>query len=353
MEKIQAAIEKARALRERNQEGVEGLDPAASDADQRDVPVDAPRRDAHLQAMEKARESLAATEKLARERAAAVARDSAPRARQTPPVTGPAEPQSQPNSAPSIVTQPTGPRAPRFHLSDARSVWQDLTAFKPDPARMRRNRIVSYERSDPAHVAYDMMRTRLLQHTRTNGWTTVAITSPGANCGKTTTCLNLAFALAYQQDTRTVVMDVDLRRPQMGKLLGLKEVHSMAAVLEGTGEIDANFVRYGENLAIGTNERPSRHPAELLQNSAAGAALQHLDETLGPDVILFDMPPMMSNDDVMAFVPHVDCVLLVAAAENTSIDDVDRCERELAAQTNVLGVVLNKCRYATDKYGYY
>ena len=57
------------------------------------------------------------------------------------------------------------------------------------------------------------------------------------------------------------------------------------------------------------------------------------------------MPPMLMSDDAMAFLPHVDCVLLVAAAEKSRLDEVDKCEQELAEQTNVLGVVLNKCRY--------
>jgi hypothetical protein len=50
----------------------------------------------------------------------------------------------------------------------------------------------------------------------------------------------------------------------------------------------------------------------------------------------------------------VDCALLVAAAGSTTIAQVDACERDIAAHTNVLGVTLNKCRYL-DKdqaYGY-
>jgi Mrp family chromosome partitioning ATPase len=64
------------------------------------------------------------------------------------------------------------------------------------------------------------------------------------------------------------------------------------------------------------------------------------------------MPPMLGSDDMQAFAGKVDCVLLVAAAESTTIDEIDRCERDLASQTNVLGVVLNKCRYTHAEYGY-
>ena len=61
---------------------------------------------------------------------------------------------------------------------------------------------------------------------------------------------------------------------------------------------------------------------------------------------------MLSSDDVMAFVPNVDCAILVVAAESTTLREADICERDLAEKTNVLGVVLNKCRYTPDKYGY-
>jgi len=43
---------------------------------------------------------------------------------------------------------------------------------------------------------------------------------------------------------------------------------------------------------------------------------------------------------------------LVVAAEYSTATEVDLCEQELAANTNVVGVVLNKCRYTVDKYGY-
>ena len=74
---------------------------------------------------------------------------------------------------------------------------------------------------------------------------------------------------------------------------------------------------------------------------------------LNPDTVIYDLPPMLTCDDVMAFLPNVDCVLLIAGAEISTVDEIDRCEHDLAQQTNVLGVVLNKCRYVGEEYGYY
>jgi Mrp family chromosome partitioning ATPase len=127
----------------------------------------------------------------------------------------------------------------------------------------------------------------------------------------------------------------------------------MASVLQGTRALSENFVRVGENLAIGTSARGIRSASEILQHAATGRVLAELKAAFQPDVLIYDLPPMLVNDDVMAFLPHVDCVLLVAAAERSRLDEIDKCEQDLADQTNVLGVVLNKCRFPGEDYGYY
>ncbi|HVL20150.1 MAG TPA: CpsD/CapB family tyrosine-protein kinase [Amaricoccus sp.] len=231
--------------------------------------------------------------------------------------------------------------------------WAELDRFEPDPQLLARNRVVTFADADPAHATYDMMRTKLLRALRQNGWTSVAITSPTNGCGKTTTSLNLAFSLSHQPDVKTVLVDLDLRRPAVAKEIGLAKPQSMASVLQGTRPVAENFVRYGETLAIGTNAMPVYGSSELLLNAATAGGVAALKAAFQPDVILYDMPPMLMSDDVMAFLPHVDCVLLIAAAEKSRLDEVDKCEQELAEQTNVLGVVLNKCRYTGADYGYY
>ncbi len=232
-------------------------------------------------------------------------------------------------------------------------VWADLVPFVPDPRLMERNRIVVLGESGAARATFDMMRTKILRAMRQNGWTSLGITSPTNGCGKTTTSLNLAFSLANQSDVRTVLVDLDLRRPVMARDLGLTQPQSMASVLQGTRPVAENFVRYGENLAIGTNAQAIRNSAELLMNAATAQGVAAIKAAFLPHVLIYDMPPMLMSDDAMAFLPHLDCVLLVAAAEKSRLDEVDKCERDLAEHTNVLGITLNMCRYTGEEYGYY
>jgi protein-tyrosine kinase len=244
-------------------------------------------------------------------------------------------------------------RGPWPAARPAGPVWPELEPFAPDAGVMRANRIVTFERRDPVHTTFDMMRTKTVRTMREKGWTSLGITSPTAGCGKTTVGLNLAFSLAHQPDIHTVLMDLDLRRPAVARHLGLAKPQSMASVLQGTRELPENFVRVGDNLAIGTSARGIRSASEILQHAATGRVLAELKAAFQPDLLIYDLPPMLVNDDVMAFLPHVDCVLLVAAAERSRLDEIDKCEQDLSDQTNVLGVVLNKCRFPGEDYGYY
>jgi Mrp family chromosome partitioning ATPase len=254
-----------------------------------------------------------------------------------------------PGRAPAAAPRPAARAAP----AGLGPAWAELPAFAPDPARMERGRVVTFADADPAHVVFDMMRTKILRALKAGGWTSVGITSPTVGCGKTTVALNLAFSLAHQPDLRTVLVDLDLRRPAVARELGLPGQRSVAALLQGGATVAETFVRYGENLAIGASGEPMRHSGDLLMSAAAAQAVAGLKAAFAPDVILYDLPPMLVSDDAMAFLPHLDAVLLVAGAEKSRIDEVDKCEHDLAENANLLGVVLNMCRYMEEEYGYY
>ena len=242
--------------------------------------------------------------------------------------------------------------APAASAADAKAAaWSALGAGQIDPARMRKTRIVAMTGGADA-VPFDMLRTKVLQQMRANGWKRLAFTSPTPACGKSTIALNLAFSLARQAELRTILCELDLRRPMLKAILGLAAAKSFSSVLEGRADFADVAVRYGDGLAVAVNDGPVRQAAELLQSSSVPAALARVEALYAPDLMLFDMPPMLVSDDVMGFMGQVDAVLLVAAAETTTTKEIDACERELAGQTNVMGVVLNKCHFMGREYGY-
>jgi Mrp family chromosome partitioning ATPase len=256
-------------------------------------------------------------------------------------------------AAPAAPVRGVGPRPARAPAVDAGPAWAALPAFAPDPARLERARVVTFDDVDPAHVAFDMMRTKLVRAMKANGWVAIGITSPTAGCGKTTVALNLAFSLAHQPDLRVALVDLDLRRPSVARALGLGSERSTAALLRGEASPAESFVRCGEALAVAASTEPAPNSGDLLGSAAAAAAAAAIRATFAPDVILYDLPPMLQSDDAMAFLPQLDCALLVAGAERSRIDEVDKCEQDLSQHTNLLGITLNKCRYVSEDYGLY
>jgi len=231
------------------------------------------------------------------------------------------------------------------------TAWQSLPEATLSPNRALRYRITALMGNKDA-TPYDMLRSRTIRMMKEKGWSRLAITSPGAACGKTTVAVNLALSLSRQKDLKVMLIDLDLRRPALHKVIGHAPSHSVHEVLEGTVPFEQAAVRIGENLILAMNAVPARHPAELLQSAGAREVLDTIERRWQPDIMLFDMSPMLASDDNVGFLGNVDCALLIAAAESTTLSNIDICEKELAQLTNVLGVVLNKCRYADDSVGY-
>ncbi|KFE34399.1 CpsD/CapB family tyrosine-protein kinase [Thioclava atlantica] len=233
--------------------------------------------------------------------------------------------------------------------------WNALKPFEPNPVQLRTSRVVAREGGAEA-APFDLMRTKILQQMRTNGWTRLAITSPTAGCGKSTIALNLAFSFARQHELYSLLIEADLRRPTLARLLQIEQSEppgpQMSDVFTGAAEFADHARRIGDNFALGVNSRPAGRPSELLNASTTPQALKRIEAIYAPDLVIFDTAPVLVSDDTLALAEHVDCVLIIAAAEESTIKQIDLCERELAERTNVMGVVVNKFRFAAPEYGY-
>jgi len=229
--------------------------------------------------------------------------------------------------------------------------WLALPAILVPVGKARRSRI-SVLFGGKESTPYDLLRSRMVRTMKEKDWSRVAVTSPGAGCGKTTVSLNLALSMARQKDLRIMLVDLDLRRPTLHKAIGHQPKHSFHEVLDGSVAFADQAVRIGDNLIVATNNSAARHPSELLQGAATRERLDEIEKLWKPDVMIFDTSPMLASDDNVGFLGNVDCALLIAAAESTTLANIDLCEKDLAQLTNVIGVVLNKCRYADDTIGY-
>ncbi len=243
------------------------------------------------------------------------------------------------------------PSRARSTAPDDSDVWAALQPITPDARHMTRNRIVSHK-ADTASSAFDVLRTKVLQQMQQNGWKRLMVTSPMPNCGKTTLAANLAYGIARQGAKSAVLMELDLRKPNLANVLGEKPKHDIRDVLTGHVPFQDQALRIGKTVAVSMATRSSVDPTRYLTSDESNAKLAEIEGTYAPDLMIFDMPPLLVNDDARSFLPNTDCVLLVARAESTTSKQIDVCEREIAEQSNVVGVVLNHCKFADENQGY-
>src|SRR5687768_11021294 len=228
-----------------------------------------------------------------------------------------------------------------------------LEWVQPDIDLLEQNRIVIDERS-AASAAYKVLRTRVLQRMRRNGWKTLAVTGTAPNEGKTLTAINLSINLAWHLTTSVVLVDLDLRSPSVHRYLGIDTRYGLMDYLNGDVPLERAGVRPGiERLGVIMNDRPVQNASELL---TAPETVALIDEVKRGDdrIAIFDMPPVFAGDDVLAFAPLVDAVLIVLSQGTTKRNSLVAL-RELLQNVNVIGTVLNRSseRVAPYYYGNY
>lgn len=200
---------------------------------------------------------------------------------------------------------------------------------------------------NPLTRSVGLLRTRVITRMRKNGWKRVAIVAPTQGCGATFMATRLAISVSRTPNLRAILLDMNMHRPGVADAIGVRDGCDTRGFLTGEFGIDRYILRTDKTLAVGLSHHASPDTAELLIAPRSSEVLSNLQDSLCPDITLFDLPPLLECDDALAFLPQVDCVLLVADATRTSPDDLRACERLLSGQTGHLGVVLNQGR-ATD-----
>ena len=225
------------------------------------------------------------------------------------------------------------------------AIWKNLDQFELDVDSMVRHRLTEgSDQSSGAAMAYNMLRTRLIRRMRDNHWSSVVITSPNTGAGKTVTALNLAFSVAREQNQRTYLIDLDFRVPSLHRYLGVSPLNDLTNYLDGDCSIsDVISVGGIDRLYFGFNTVQHEHSAELLTSPRMHQFVNELREHDPNAMVIYDAPPVLIADDVLAFGPLADAILLVVAEGQTSRNELTKAI-DLLSDVKVLGIVLNKSR---------
>lgn len=207
----------------------------------------------------------------------------------------------------------------------------------------------------PFVESYRVLRTNLQYSTVDNPPRTLMVTSALAGEGKTTTAGNLAVIMA-QAGKRVIIVDADLRRPALHKILGIQNSVGLTSALVN-GELSIAAVVQPTSIegvqAVTSGPRPP-YPAELLGSTRMGHVVSALAEMA--DVVILDTPPVLFATDACALSDRVDGVVVVTEAGKTRVDALAKAvEALMTVRQNVTGVVINKMSQSGHGYypGYY
>jgi capsular exopolysaccharide synthesis family protein len=222
-----------------------------------------------------------------------------------------------------------------------------------DEQHLARNRIVTLQQTNPLRQSFDLLRTQVLQKMQENGWRTLAVTSPSMESGKTVVAVNLALAIAHHPSTSALLVDFDLRRPQVAAYLGLPEVPTLNQVFADQVGVHDAIVHAG---MPGFQVLPTRGrvpgASEVLASERVARMMRELRDEQPERVIVYDLPPVTAVDDVITVLPRVDCVLLVVGNGDSTKREMEETRRHLA-RFPLLGVVVNKVPEDSRTGGYY
>ncbi|UZN04147.1 polysaccharide biosynthesis tyrosine autokinase [Cellulomonas sp. S1-8] len=171
--------------------------------------------------------------------------------------------------------------------------------------------------------------------------------------GKSTTSINLAIALA-DGGARVALVDADLRRPSVGKYMGLEGAAGLTTVLIGRATIEDVIQPWGNGkLHVLPSGQIPPNPSELLGSRAMADLLAHLAANY--DVVLIDTPPLLPVTDAAILARLTSGALLVVSADKLHRHQLKESIGALeAVGARILGIVINRLeRKQSAAYSYY
>lgn len=224
------------------------------------------------------------------------------------------------------------------------------------PDAGRRGIVVEGDPHSPQAESFRQLRTSLeflavqADSAARRSWV-LQVTSSGPGEGKSTVAANLAAALA-ETSASVLLVDADLRRPTIARLLRLEGAAGLTTVLLGQASVADVVQDWGRSgLQVLPSGPVPPNPAELLGSPAMGRLLDRLRGSY--DFVVVDTPPLLPVADAAVLSRFTDGAVLVANARLTrrhslleSLSNLDR------VGATVLGVVLNAVQRDEETYSY-
>lgn len=214
--------------------------------------------------------------------------------------------------------------------------------------------IVTYfDTMSPVSEQYRILRTHLQSPDKGPAPKMLAITSAIHGEGKTVTSVNLAITCANELNKKSILLvDADLRRSSMSRILGLRPNKGLADILSANATVEEALLSIGiDNLHILPCGTKPSNPAELLGSQKTRDFIAEIRKNY--DFIIIDCPPVIAVTDAGLISPLCDGVALAIQAGRTQRGIILHAQERLrAVKANILGYVMTNIEYHIPEYIY-
>ena len=225
-----------------------------------------------------------------------------------------------------------------------------LVTLPYDPA-VKRNPLTIEDHGGSLGEAFRVLRTNLQFSDLDAKRQMLVISSAVPEEGKTFVSTNLAISMA-QSGRSVLIVDADMRNPNVAHLLGLENSVGLITVLLGRATLEQAIQEHVSGVSfLGTGPQPP-NPAEVLDTQAMRDLLGEVRAEF--DVVLIDAPPILPVADAAILASEVDGVLLLARHGSTSRDLLRQAVSRInSVGGRLFGTILNRApRSAVGSYGY-
>jgi exopolysaccharide/PEP-CTERM locus tyrosine autokinase len=187
----------------------------------------------------------------------------------------------------------------------------------------------------------------------------IMVTSAVAGEGKSFTSVNLAMSIAAELDHTVMLVDADVARPSLPKMLGVPDGPGLLDLLEGSADMASVLLKTNINkLTLLRSGKPHARATEMLASEAMRHLLEEMANRYSDRIIIFDSPPLLLTTESRALAMNMGQNVVVVQAEKTLHSDLQHALATIEACPVKL-MLLNQARAETQgsnglgySYGY-
>jgi len=181
----------------------------------------------------------------------------------------------------------------------------------------------------------------------------IMVTSAMSGEGKSFTSVNLAMSIATELDHTVMLVDADVARPSILRMLGLPDGPGLLDLLEGKAEMSGVLMKTNiDKLTILPSGTPHARATELLASDAMRLLLDDISRRYPDRIVIFDSPPLILTTEARVLATQMGQVVMVVQADKTLQADVQHALATIES-CPVKMMLLNKVHAeAKGKYGY-